>query len=72
MTDEFHVSQQQLRDVEGIDDILNELSVWLTTAKFENGQRDVQKCLDQGLPKALQTLRRATDLCHNVFRYLAV
>lgn len=47
MTDEFHVSQQQLRDVECIDDILNELSVWLTTAKFENGQRDVQKCLDQ-------------------------
>jgi hypothetical protein len=67
MTDEFRLSQRQLRHVEGIGDILNELSVWLTTAKFENGQHGVQKCLDQGLPKDSQTLRRATELCHSVF-----
>lgn len=59
-SDEAHLKQRQLEDIEGIDDILEDLGKWLAKAKFSTDDKGVQLCADDGLPKASQQLLIAT------------
>ena len=57
--DKSHLSQRQLREIQGIDGVLDELGRWLAKADFGDEKKLVQVCEDEGLPKASHLLLRA-------------
>jgi len=65
MTDreKSHLSQRELSDIDGIDDIIQALGKFLEDAKFEVGKkRGEEYCVDENLPQAAGPLFTALGL----------
>lgn len=65
-----HLVQQELEDVEGLDDILDDLQNWLAKAKFGEEKHGVRECAEKELPKASQRLLVAAGFQKKVYRCL--
>jgi len=62
-SDKSHLSQRDLAEIDGIDDIMKKLGETLEAAKFEEGKNKGQEyCVDKHLPQALEPLFTALDL----------
>lgn len=65
-SDEAHLKQRQLDEIEGINDILDSLGEWIASADFGKEEKGIQLCVDKGLPKASQPLLTATGFQNTI------
>lgn len=62
-SDQPHLSQQSLEDIENVENILQKLGKWLQRAKFEPGKKErTENCADPGLPDEADPLLDALGL----------
>jgi len=71
-SDEAHLKQRQLEEIEGIQDVLDDLGKWLASAKFGVPDKGVELCVDKGLPKASKPLLTATGFQNKKYNVLRI